>query len=541
MHSRYRDLFFGPRMVSFLGVISMLAIAGVILTLRNLEPLTNDIAFAEDGAWLGIAMTKGWWHTLVNARIDYFVWGNLLFVYLATLTSDIFCGDKLACYPLALTFWSYFFYASVSVLCYYITKGFLPTAIRWMIFLATMMIPLGDTSGEVFGKICNIGFYFVFIATLLMFAKQRSPKTTPLTDIVLLICVSTNPVCLVLTTLFSFFTLIDRDIKKWIKKYGAVTAGCIIIGGFIFFRMIAIPSKGTTGSFRFESLIEVSLAKAFIYPFIFPFYTHMTDTIVVALSLIILAIMAFLLIKEKSKDVKTLVLMCAVAYFTYAFFTIYMRRNLSEVIGGYTSTFPDRYFMGLNLIVMFSFLVLAGSSLRGSKAVRTVGAICLASFAALYLTNIGWLFEGKEARTSLAGAETFQDQLCTASQLPADADGNVSVQLYPLGWYAAFPKSLVADSVEKIECTKEDVSFYVTDPNWESGIARRWPGFFVHNTPENVAAFKIGNTVQFADKTKRKITDTSITDDRLNVFVEGKVLKAKNTSFPFKFTVTDKE
>lgn len=541
MQSRYRDFFTNTRTASVLGVIVMLVIAGLILTLRNLEPLTNDIAYAEDGAWLGLAMTKGWGYTLVNARADYFVWGNLLFVYLATLVSDIFCGDKLVCYPQALAFWSYFFYASVSVLCYYVTKGFLPTAIRWVVFLATLMVPLGDSSGEVFGKICNIGFYFVFITTLLMYAKNRSTKATPITDIALLLCASTNPVCLVLTLAFSLLTLIDRDIKKWIKKHGVVVAGCIVLGAIIFFRMIASPARGVIGTFRLESLVEVSLARPFLYPFVFPFYSQLTDAVVVALSLGLLALLAFLLIKEKSKEVKILIAMCAIAYFIYAFFTVYMRKNLSEVLGGYAGTFPDRYFMGLNLIVMFSFLVLAGSSLRGSKFVRSVGAVCLVSFAVLYLTNIGWMFEGKAARTSIAGAESFQDQLCTASLLPADAEGNVPVALYPIGAPAPFPKDMVTASVAKIECAKEDLAYYVSDPNWANGIARRWPGFFLHNTPENAAAFKIGNTVQFADKTTRKITNTSITADRLNVFVEGDVLQAKNTGFPFRFTVIEKE
>lgn len=541
MQSRYRDLISSTRAVSILGVIAMLVVAGLVLTLRNLEPLTNNIAYTEDGVWLGTAMTKGWWYTIVNAKTDYFVWGNLLFVYLATLASDVFCGDKLACYPQALSFWSYFFYASVSVLCYYVTKGFLPTAIRWVVFLATLMIPLGDSSGEVFGKISNIGFYFVFITTLLMFAKSRSTKATPITDIALLLCASTNPVCLVLTLAFSVFTLIDRDIKKWIKKYGAVTTGCLVIGALIFFRMIASPAKGVIGNFRFESLIEVSLARSFIYPFVFPFYNQLTDTIVVILSLLLLALFAVLLTKEKSREVKSLISMCAIAYVIYAFFTVYMRKNLTEVLGGYAGTFPDRYFMGLNIIVTFSFLVLAGSALRGSKAVRVLGALCLASFAALYLANIGWLFEGKTTRTSIAGAESFQDQLCSASLLPADAAGNVTVALYPIGWAALFPKDMVTASAGTVTCMQEDTSYYVTDPNWANGIARRWPGFFLHNTPENAAAYKIGNTVQFADKTTRKITNTSITDDRLNVFVEGEILQAKNTGFPFRFTVIEKE
>ena len=123
-----------------------------------------------------------------------------------------------------------------------------------------------------------------------------------------------------------------------------------------------------TGSFRLESLIEVSLARALIYPFVFPFYNQLSDTIVVILSLALLTLLGALLAKEKSKEVKTLISMCAIAYLIYLFLTVYMRKSLTENLGGYTGTFPDRYFMGLNIIVIFSFLVLAGSALRPSAA-----------------------------------------------------------------------------------------------------------------------------------------------------------------------------
>lgn len=254
MHVRYREFFSNTRAGLVLGVIAMLILAGAILTLRNLEPLTNSFTYTEDGVWLGHAMSKGWWYAIVNAKTDYFVWGNLLFIYLATLASDIFCGDKLVCYPEALSFWSYFFYSSVSVLCYYVTKGLIPEVVRWIVFLATLLIPLGDSSGEIFGKISNIGYYFVLITTLLIFVKSRKAAATPLIDTILLLCAATNPVCLILTLALSTFTLLDRDFKKFVKKYGAVLFGCLVIGALIFFRITASPAKGVIGSFRLESL-----------------------------------------------------------------------------------------------------------------------------------------------------------------------------------------------------------------------------------------------------------------------------------------------
>ncbi|MBT9302453.1 hypothetical protein [Pseudomonas sp. TAE6080] len=539
MHVRYRDSFSNSRAGSALGVIAMLILAGAVLTLRNLEPLTNYFTYTEDGVWLGYAMSKGWWYTIVNAKADYFVWGNLLFVYLATLASDIFCGDKLVCYPQALSFWSYFFYSSVSVLCYYITKDLLPEAIRWIVFLATLMIPLGDSSGEIFGKISNIGYYFVFITTLLVFVKNKKNTATPLIDTILLLCAATNPVCLVLTFVLSTFTLFDRDYKNWIKKYGAVIFGCLVIGALIFFRIAASPSKGVIGSFRLESLIEVSLARAFIYPLVFPFYNQLSDTVVVILSLALMTLLGVLLAKEKSRDVKTLISMCTIAYFIYAFFTVYMRKSLTEVLGGYAGTFPDRYFMGLNIIVVFSLLVLAGSALRASRAVRIIGAATLASFTTLYIANIAWLIEGETTRMQFSGTVNFQDQLCSAALQPADTEGNVSVSLYPAGWFATIPKDKVSAATDKIECVAEDISFYVTDSNWTKGIAKKWAGFYLHNTPENLATFKIGSTVQFPDKTTRKIINITTSNETINVFVDGDILTARKVGFPFKFIVIE--
>ncbi|WP_104910590.1 hypothetical protein [Pseudomonas sp. LG1D9] len=539
MHVLNRGFFSSTRARSVLSVIAMLIFAGTVLAFRNLEPLTNYFTYSEDGIWLGYAMSKGWWHTIINAKPDYLVWGNLLFVYLATLVSDIFCDDKLICYPQAISFWSYFFYSSVSVLCYYATKDLLPETIRWIVFLSTLMIPLGDSSGEIFGKITNIGYYFVLITTLLIFVKSRNTTATPLIDTILLLSAATNPVCLVLTLALSIFTLPDHNFKKWIKRYGAITIGCLAIGAIIFFKITASPAKGVIGSFRLESLIEVSLARAFIYPFVFPFYNQLSDTIVVILSLALLTLLGVLLAKEKSREVRTLISMCATAYIIYLFFTVYMRKSLTEILGGYASTFPDRYFMGLNIIVVFSLLVLAGSALRASRAVRIIGATTLISFTALYIGNVAWLIEGETTRVQFGGNLTFQDQLCSAALQPADTEGNISVSLYPAGQLATVPKDKVSAAANKIECAPEDVSFYVTDSNWIKGIARKWAGFYLHNTPENFAAFTIGSTVQFPDKTTRKIVDISTSNETINVFVDGDILIAKKVGLPFKFIVID--
>ncbi len=81
--------------------------------------------------------------------------------------------------------------------------------------------------------------------------------------------------------------------------------------------------------------------------------------------------------------------------------------------------------------------------------------------------------------------------------------------------------------------------FFLTDGNWNYGIARRWAGFFTKNTVENRTKYKNGKAVMFVNGESRKIISVIENGPYLNVGVEGEILHAKDVGVPSKFEVLE--
>jgi hypothetical protein len=79
--------------------------------------------------------------------------------------------------------------------------------------------------------------------------------------------------------------------------------------------------------------------------------------------------------------------------------------------------------------------------------------------------------------------------------------------------------------------------FFRTDGNWINGIARRWAGFFTHNTLVNRTNFKVGNTVIFSNGDKRAIVSATENGTFLNIWVDGEILKPEDVGLPSKYKV----
>jgi hypothetical protein len=255
----------------------MLGIGFVILVIRNPDPLFNPVIYTEDGQWTGLALTDGWFRAFIHAKDSYLVWGNIVLLLCAERLSSLFCGNSITCLPYSIAILSYLFFASVAALAWHIMRSFVPFTIGLIAFLIFLFIPIGDSSNEIIGRISNIGYLLVFVATLLIFVRPgATSKNKVLIDIILILCAATNPVCIIIVLLapilsalkknhtFNPFSAGDDDFR--LLALGLSLVLVLSVWKYLFDN----GTSSVTGSLEVENLVEVALARSIIYPFVFP-------------------------------------------------------------------------------------------------------------------------------------------------------------------------------------------------------------------------------------------------------------------------------
>jgi hypothetical protein len=80
------------------GFFILLFIASfVVLACRNFVPYTFPTLYAEDGVWLGLIMTNGFWDAAMHARPDFPTLGLVgLLDFSLIITKLFFSGDLTA-------------------------------------------------------------------------------------------------------------------------------------------------------------------------------------------------------------------------------------------------------------------------------------------------------------------------------------------------------------------------------------------------------------------------------------------------------------
>jgi hypothetical protein len=78
--------------------------------------------------------------------------------------------------------------------------------------------------------------------------------------------------------------------------------------------------------------------------------------------------------------------------------------------------------------------------------------------------------------------------------------------------------------------------FYVTDENWDRGVARRWPGYYV---PLESRVHAAGRVVKLGNGEKRRITQVVPHGPYLHVHLAGKPLDQKVHGYPKDYRIED--
>ena len=426
------------------GLLGFLAAGLLILYLRNAHSILVPMLYAEDGTWSAELINLGFFEVLFNVRPDYFVFGNVLLLALAQLSNTLFFGHNLTYLPHFISLFSMLFYSVLAVAPIILLRGVLRIEARLLLWLLILLVPLGDSSYEVLGRLNNIGHALLFFVFCLLiwrhyFSQHASRKQIIATDITLFLCANTNPLCYPLIGIFfgidawQHWSSSGRPkLRFWVKQYlSAFSArSAVILLAMLFFMglWILVRVSGETspmaGKIVISNIPEMIAARTFLYPIIFPFYSHFNNGTSVVLLLIVIVVIV-LLVKDIQR-VKFTLISAAVVLAAGAAITIVSRPELTEILDHFRTTFPDRYYFGLTLFV---YLVIASALSVGFNTDkynwRRMGANTLAGgLVALYAGNGAFLFEFSDPRFSYLPKVTFLDEVKKSYAKGASEDTN---------------------------------------------------------------------------------------------------------------------
>lgn len=528
-------------LTKYLSIPILFLVGVLVLCLRNPDPFFNPILYTEDGSWLGMAFLKGWLYTFFNAKQDYLVLGNLILLWIAETSSKVLCGNPLVCLPQSIAVVSLAFYAGVAVLLFVVTRHVATFAERLLLYVLLLLLPLGDSSNEILGRISNVGFMFVLVSALLTVYRERLKNTTcvRIVDVMLIISAATNPAVIPLILVYLSWRIYKFK-EEWNRDL-FLLAGIGLVAILVAYRMIFQDHSEIKGILNPENIIEVAVARAILYPLLFPYYTSLSNFSTIVLFIVWL-LFVVLIIKRSNKQTKTFIVYNLVALTVYWGLSMVMRRSLTQQLGGYLYTFPDRYFMGLNAMVMVITLIGAFSLLRDSKLIIKAGAmLLLAIIVILYGTNAPWIFETYKARMPLMTAENFFDQLCetgkTLTKANSEPEGLVAMPVYFRRKPVFIPQKMLLAATEKLDCQALK-PLNVSDSNWNHGVARNWSGLVLAASAD-FGLLQSGKAIRFANGEVRHINRVEAVEKYINVFMDGMPLDGNLIGYPNKFKVIE--
>ena len=514
--------------------IIMLLIAFVTLYIRNLDSLMNPIMYTEDAKWLGIAFSKGWIHTFIYAKEGYFVWLNLIFLFISEKISYLVSGSEILNLPYTISFVSFSFYSFVPTFTFFITKNILNIYLRWLLFFAIIFLPMGDSSNEIFGRLSNIGYYIVFLATLFFYVRINviNYYKILIIDFILFIFFGTNPAVIILACLYLSYELFYRvNIKTFIVK----NLSLIILLLIFILLLLTLSSKSgssVTGSFNFDSIVEVSIARSILYPFIFASYHNLNDFITIIFGLLLIVFVTYSYISSyRSKKLRTLFNFAIISFFVFYILTLYMKQSLTQQLSGYVTTFPDRYFIGLNLLIIFIIILSFESLLHKRKAISCGGGIYLVLY---YILNLNWIIEYNEPRMNIMKNLNWQETVCSTYF----NNKNLHKELYFLdayfyGWTMQVPTRFLNNDIIKNFCIN-DVNKYkifkLTDSNWSNGLSKDKLILLLKKNAKN-SKIKVLSEVEFSNNEIRKIVKiNSISNKYLYLYIDLPISEIKSNT-----------
>lgn len=462
----------------------------IVIFLRSAYTVVVPTLYTEDGVWTGVILEKGFFYSLFNVRPDYLVSGNIILLGLSLLLNTVFCGKDLTYYPYCVTAVQYLFYSAVALLPYVCFKDVLRKSLRLFLWGMTILVPLGMSGFEVFGKISNIGFLCYNITFYLLFFRitrrdDLGKITVLIIDTVLLICCATHPGCYVLVGLgfvidvclqyqqirqATFFQTLRAALCRFSNiSWILLGCSCCILFGYDLFVLTSNPYEAMATQ---EVPLSIEfLARGLIFYFIYPMYHHLNDKVVIVIFAILFGyyLLGFLVRSIDFKLKRYLAVSLLVWLFYFLITAIARKWMLVPILQNYTTTYADRYYYGINILSLFPFVITLEIILRRQKKFsKVVSYFILLYMLALPIADIKQVFRNDTDPITWTHIVSFEDRLKQANY-DSDTDKYiVPIDSEPLTMQ--LPRDYYLASIQRQRNAQPFTVANFTDENWTQGV-----------------------------------------------------------------------
>lgn len=372
--------------------LACLAACFLITFARNPDPYFQRILFAEDGnAYYGRIQADGFWPTVLKARSDYYVFGNIAIAWIGIRACDLFAGGDLFVLPAYLAATSYLFFAIVAALPALLLRGRI--ALGWLVALSilTALLPLDGQDNEILGRIANTGYSWLYVAFLAVIRRAelvrfsvRSPgRVAEIVglDLLILASAATNPIALALLPAVALAywkptsngqPTARRGLLRFdLISAAALAASCLPIALRIILKDRQMDEPIHAVQPTIGQVVELLVARGLLFPIVHPFYTSLNTAIV--LGLLVVVVGAFLVLGRRRN--RSIYLVGAFLLGTSVAALGALRPELFGFSHGYRDTFPLRYVLGQNAIALCLLAVLAGDVTANRRLPRWVRVV----------------------------------------------------------------------------------------------------------------------------------------------------------------------
>lgn len=346
---------------SFFKVRLILLLFGIVIICLRGGVFSYSSLYAEDGLYLSNIINRGFIKSALMTRSgkanDFCNLGSYILLGISFLINRIFCGYNLINFPMIMGIVSSVFYSAISVYCFevFCKKN---KFVALLAYAICIFMPVNDSGMEIYGRVGNLVFIFPVLSVLILFNRWDKRYKISLgcvgMGIMLLICGLTFPISFVPVGIWLILggsnAIKDKKIKKFINCNVPIIF--VLIIGFIMLPMM-IGSEGASAGMEIkrEALVEFVIARHYLYPIVYLFYSNLTDLIVIIIfgSTLLIVLLA---VKKVGIEYFVLTSMSVMSILTSAI----MRLAMSSMFDSYKTTYPDRYYYGSNILYLIIVL-----------------------------------------------------------------------------------------------------------------------------------------------------------------------------------------